>query len=71
MSAYGIMKKEVQLKKDMLELKYCPNCNEPNKPDARFCVKEGRGHSLSFEVVKEFRSESSKKRKRQRKRKPR
>ncbi|MEO9294053.1 MAG: zinc ribbon domain-containing protein [Nitrososphaera sp.] len=54
LSAYSIMKDEVQLKKDMLEPKYCPNCKEPNKPDARFCVIQGCGHPLTFEVVKEL-----------------
>jgi hypothetical protein len=54
LSAYGIMKNEVGLKMDLLEPKYCPNCKEPNKPDSRFCVKEGCGHPLTFEVVKEM-----------------
>ena len=54
LSAYGIMKNEVERKNDMLEPKYSPNCKEPNKPNSRFCVKEGCGHPLTFEVVKEM-----------------
>lgn len=26
-------------KKDLLKPKICPNCEEPNKPDSRFCSK--------------------------------
>lgn len=54
LSQYGIMPSEMQVKKDMLEPRYCPNCKEPNKPDARFCVKAGCGHPLTFEVVREM-----------------
>jgi Zn-dependent membrane protease YugP len=54
LSAYGIMKNEVEQKKDLLEPKYCPNCKEPNKSDAKYCVKQGCGHPLTFEVVKEL-----------------
>jgi integrase/recombinase XerD len=24
---------------DQLKPKQCPNCNEPNKPDSKFCAK--------------------------------
>jgi predicted nucleic acid-binding Zn ribbon protein len=24
---------------DVLKPKQCPNCNEPNKPDSKFCAK--------------------------------
>jgi integrase/recombinase XerD len=34
---YGIIPKEKQLT-DALRPKQCPNCNEPNKPDSRFCA---------------------------------
>jgi hypothetical protein len=27
------------LENDILKPRQCPNCNEPNKPDSRFCVK--------------------------------
>jgi integrase/recombinase XerD len=39
LEAYGIVTKDQQLIKDTLKPKQCPNCNEPNKPDSRFCAK--------------------------------
>jgi hypothetical protein len=38
LEAYGIVTKDQQLA-DALKPKQCPNCNEPNKPDSRFCAK--------------------------------
>jgi hypothetical protein len=38
LEAYGIGNKSKQLC-DTLKPKQCPNCNEPNKPDSRFCTK--------------------------------
>jgi integrase/recombinase XerD len=38
LEAYGIVTKEQQLS-DALKPKQCPNCNEPNKPDSKFCAK--------------------------------
>ena len=38
LEAYGIVTKDKQLS-DILKPKQCPNCNEPNKPDSRFCAK--------------------------------
>lgn len=35
---YGILSKDNE-KADVLRPKSCPNCNEPNRPDQRFCVK--------------------------------
>jgi hypothetical protein len=35
---YGIVSKDKRLS-DTLKPKQCPNCNEPNKPDSRFCAK--------------------------------
>jgi integrase/recombinase XerD len=35
---YGIIPKE-KLLMDVLKSKQCPNCNEPNKPDSKFCAK--------------------------------
>jgi len=35
--AYGIVPKSHKL--DQLKPKQCPNCNEPNKPDSKFCAK--------------------------------
>jgi predicted amidophosphoribosyltransferase len=36
LEAYGIIPKGEQ--KDQLRPKQCPNCNEPNKPDSKFCA---------------------------------
>ncbi len=38
LEAYGIAPKDQGLA-DVLKPKQCPNCNEPNKPDAKFCAK--------------------------------
>jgi integrase len=38
LEAYGIISKDHNLS-DALKSKQCPNCNEPNKPDGRFCAK--------------------------------
>jgi len=38
LEAYGIVPKDKQLS-DVLKPKQCPNCNEPNKPDSKFCAK--------------------------------
>lgn len=38
LEAYGIVTKNKQ-SFDMLRPKQCPNCNEPNKPDGKFCAK--------------------------------
>ena len=35
---YGILPKDNQ-ETDILRPKQCPNCNEPNRPDQKFCVK--------------------------------
>jgi integrase len=38
LEAYGIVTKDQRLA-DVLKPKQCPNCNEPNKPDSKFCAK--------------------------------
>jgi integrase/recombinase XerD len=38
LEAYGIIPKDKQ-RSDALKPKQCPNCNEPNKRDSRFCTK--------------------------------
>ena len=38
LEAYGITPKDNH-QKDALRPKQCPNCNEPNKPDSKFCAK--------------------------------
>ena len=35
---YGILPKDNE-EVDVLKSKQCPNCNEPNRPDQKFCVK--------------------------------
>jgi integrase/recombinase XerD len=37
LEAYGIVASGQQI--DQLRPKQCPNCNEPNKPDSKFCAK--------------------------------
>ena len=37
LEAYGIVTKDQ--KPDPLRYKQCPNCNEPNKPESKFCAK--------------------------------
>jgi integrase/recombinase XerD len=37
LEAYGIVASGQEL--DQLKPKQCPNCNEPNKPDSKFCAK--------------------------------
>jgi hypothetical protein len=40
LEAYGILTKDGSHQKDALRRpKQCPNCNEPNKPDSKFCAK--------------------------------
>jgi integrase len=38
LEAYGIISKDKHLS-EALRPKQCPNCNEPNKPDSKFCSK--------------------------------
>jgi hypothetical protein len=38
LEAYGIVTKDKQLD-NALKSKLCPNCDEPNKPDSKFCAK--------------------------------
>ena len=38
LEAYGIVSKDKTIS-DALKPKQCPNCNEPNKPDSKFCAK--------------------------------
>ena len=39
LEAYGIEDYSKKGKTNVLKSKSCPNCNEPNKPDSRFCFK--------------------------------
>ena len=38
LEAYGLVTREQELAKT-LHYKQCPNCNEPNKSESRFCAK--------------------------------
>ena len=38
LEAYGMIWKDKKIS-DSLRPKQCPNCNEPNKPDSKFCAK--------------------------------
>ena len=35
----GIIKNNDMEKSNIIKSKQCPNCNEPNKPDSKFCIK--------------------------------
>jgi hypothetical protein len=37
LEAYGLVDHGIQI--NQLKPKQCPNCNEPNKPDSKFCAK--------------------------------
>jgi integrase len=39
LEACGIVNKDYQQMANALKSKQCPNCNEPNKPDSKFCAK--------------------------------
>jgi integrase/recombinase XerD len=55
---YGILPKDNQ-EVDVLRPKQCPNCNEPNRPDQKFCVKCRL--MLSYDVYHETMEEQQKK----------
>jgi UTP-glucose-1-phosphate uridylyltransferase len=38
LEAYGIITKD-KVQSDVLRSRQCPNCDEPNKPDSKFCAK--------------------------------
>jgi len=39
LEAYGVIPKDKNQLTDILKPKQCPQCNEPNKPDSKFCAK--------------------------------
>lgn len=63
LAAYGILPKEGP-EGSVLQPKYCPNCNEPNKPDSKYCENDTCGHPLSFEAYKEQKDREAEKDKR-------
>jgi integrase len=61
LEAYGIITKD-KTQSDALRSKQCPNCNEPNKPDSKFCAKcrmvltyDAYGETLESEKQKQDR----------------
>jgi integrase len=61
LEAYGIITKD-KVQSDTLRSKQCPNCNEPNKPDSKFCAKcrmvltfDAYGEALESEKQKQDR----------------
>jgi integrase/recombinase XerD len=57
LEAYGLVDKGIQI--DQLKPKQCPNCNEPNKVDSRFCAK--CKIVLSYDAWQEVQEEQKKK----------
>jgi integrase len=39
LEVHGVEKKKSDGKENILKIKTCPHCNEPNKPDSQFCIK--------------------------------
>jgi hypothetical protein len=58
LEVYGIITKDKQLS-DALKPKQCPNCNEPNKPDSKFCAK-CRMFSHMMLIMRRWRSSKKK-----------
>jgi integrase/recombinase XerD len=51
LEAYGLVDHGIQI--DQLRPKQCPQCNEPNKPDARFCANTKCRMILSYDAYEE------------------
>lgn len=58
LAEHGIMESENKAKRDLLAPRYCPKCKEPNKPDAKFCVKPGCECPLTQEPYFELKAEA-------------
>jgi hypothetical protein len=58
LEAYGLLDKGIQLQQQ-LRSKQCPNCNEPNKPETKFCAKCKM--ILSYDAYEETLEEQKKK----------
>lgn len=56
---HGLVTKEIKEKDTMLKSKYCPNCQESNKPDSRICVRCKM--ILSYTYYSEVRNEDKQK----------
>jgi hypothetical protein len=64
LEAYGIITKD-KVQSDALRSRQCPNCDEPNKPDSKFCANcrmvltyDAYSETLEFEKEKQNRLES-------------
>jgi integrase len=57
LEAYGLVDHGIQI--DQLRSKQCPQCNEPNKPDSRFCVNTKCRMVLSYDASAYFHVEVS------------
>jgi hypothetical protein len=53
LAAYGVVPKSIDGKTKILIPRECPNCREPNKPDARFCINSKCGMPLTFDAYEE------------------
>jgi integrase/recombinase XerD len=58
LKAYGLVDKGIQIQQQ-LRSKQCPNCNEPNKPETKFCAKCKM--ILSYDAYEETLEEQKKK----------
>lgn len=58
LTAYGIIPRD-DAGRDLLQPKYCTNCNEPNKPDARVCANPKCNLPLTFDAYFEMKERES------------
>jgi integrase/recombinase XerD len=52
LQSYGIIPASAQ-KNDILKPRQCPNCNEPNKPDSKFCANAKCKMVLTYDAYNE------------------
>jgi hypothetical protein len=60
LAAYGIIA-QADPGREMLQPKYCTNCQEPNKHDARFCANSRCGMPLTFEAYESMKEKQQEK----------
>jgi hypothetical protein len=60
LAAYGIIA-QADPEREMLQPKYCTNCREPNKHDARFCANSRCGMPLTFEAYESMKEKQQEK----------
>lgn len=61
LAAAGIIPRDADNKSDLVMPKECPNCREPNKPDARFCASPKCGFPLTFDGFTELKEQEQQK----------